>query len=80
MKRRDEKYAAARAKLFTTDVGRAYLRELSIDELPGLTTPETTAIMLVALRSARDEDPFRRAGVRLPEEHAVSRQRRAARR
>jgi len=46
MKRRDEKYAAARTKLFTTDVGRAYLRELSIDELPGLTTPETTAIML----------------------------------
>jgi hypothetical protein len=46
MKRRDEKYAAARAKLFTTDLGRAYLRELSIDELPGLTTPETTAIML----------------------------------
>ncbi|MEI6466183.1 MAG: tagaturonate epimerase family protein [Verrucomicrobiota bacterium] len=46
MKRRDEKYAAARAKLFTTAVGRAYLRELSIDELPGLTTPETTAIML----------------------------------
>src|SRR6185503_8632596 len=42
MKRRDEKYAAARAKLFSTEVGRAYLRELSIDELPGLTTPETT--------------------------------------
>ncbi len=46
MKRRDEKYAAARAVAFTTDVGRKYLRELSIDELPGLTTPETTAIML----------------------------------
>jgi hypothetical protein len=46
MKRRDEKYSAARAKLFTTKVGREYLRELSIDELPGLTTPETTAIML----------------------------------
>jgi hypothetical protein len=46
MKRRDEKYAAARARLFTTAVGREYLRELSIDELPGLTTPETTAIML----------------------------------
>jgi len=46
MKRRDEKYAAARAKAFTTQVGRAYLRELSIDELPGLTTPETTATML----------------------------------
>lgn len=46
MKRRDEKYAAARAAAFTAEVGRAYLRELSIDELPGLTTPETTAIML----------------------------------
>ena len=46
MKRRDEKYAAARAKTFTTDAGRRYLRELSIDELPGLTTQETTAVML----------------------------------
>jgi tagaturonate epimerase len=46
MKRRDEKYAAARAAAFTTDAGRRYLRELSIDELPGLTTAETTAIML----------------------------------
>jgi hypothetical protein len=46
MKVRDEKYAAARAAAFTTPVGRDYLRELSIDELPGLTTPETTAVML----------------------------------
>jgi hypothetical protein len=46
MKQRDEKYAAARAKRFTTEAGRAYLRELSIDELPGLTEPATTAIML----------------------------------
>ncbi len=46
MKRRDEKYAAARDTAFTTPVGRGYLRELSIDELPGLTTPETTAVML----------------------------------
>ena len=46
MKRRDEKYAAARGAAFTTDAGRHYLRELSIDELPGLTTPETTAVML----------------------------------
>ncbi|MGH7995966.1 MAG: tagaturonate epimerase family protein, partial [Opitutaceae bacterium] len=46
MKRRDEKYAASRAGLFTTPVGREYLRELSIDELPGLTAPETTAVML----------------------------------
>ena len=27
-------------------LGCEYLRELSIDELPGLTTPETTAVML----------------------------------
>jgi hypothetical protein len=46
MKRRDEKYAAARAAAFTTDAGRRYLRELSIDELPGLTTAGTTAVML----------------------------------
>ena len=46
MKRRDEKYAAARAAAFTTAAGRRYLRELSIDELPGLTTAETTALML----------------------------------
>jgi hypothetical protein len=46
MKRRDEKYTAARAAAFTTPIGRAYFRELSIDELPGLTTPETLATML----------------------------------
>jgi hypothetical protein len=46
MKRRDDKYRAAREQAFTTDTGRQYLRELSIDELPGLTTPETTAVML----------------------------------
>lgn len=46
MKRRDEKYAAARAAAFTTETGRAYLRELSIDELPGLTSQGTTAVML----------------------------------
>ncbi len=46
MKRRDGKYTAARAQAFTTEAGRRYLRELSIDELPGLTTPETTAVML----------------------------------
>jgi len=46
MKARDAKYRDIRAEHFTTLEGRAYLRELSIDELPGLTTPETTAIML----------------------------------
>ena len=46
MKARDEKYRAIRERRFTTAAGREYLRELSIDELPGLTTPATTAIML----------------------------------
>lgn len=53
MKRRDDLYAQARADAFTTTAGRTYLRELSIDELPGLTTPETTAVML-ALCEAMD--------------------------
>ena len=46
MKRRDEKYRDARARAFTCESGRRYLRELSIDELPGLSAPETTAVML----------------------------------
>ncbi len=46
MKIRDDKYRAARAAAFSTDAGRRFLRELSIDELPGLTPPETTAAML----------------------------------
>jgi hypothetical protein len=46
MKRRDDKYRRAREQVFTTKIGRRYLRELSIDELPGLTAPETTAVML----------------------------------
>jgi hypothetical protein len=46
MQRREEKYRAARERLFTEPAGREYLRELSIDELPGLTTAATTAIML----------------------------------
>ena len=44
--RRDRLYAASRARAFTTAVGRAYVRELSIDELPGLTSRETLATML----------------------------------
>jgi hypothetical protein len=46
MKLRDDKYRGIRMRLFTKEQGRRYLRELSIDELPGLTTPETTAVML----------------------------------
>jgi hypothetical protein len=43
---RDDKYKEARRRHFTTEMGRRYLRELSIDELPGITPPETTAVML----------------------------------
>jgi hypothetical protein len=50
MKKRDEKYRAARVRAFTTEAGRAYVRELSVDELPGLTTPETLATLLVLCR------------------------------
>jgi hypothetical protein len=53
MQRRDRLYTEARAKTFTTLEGRAYFRELSIDELPGLTTPATLATML-ALCEALD--------------------------
>jgi hypothetical protein len=53
MKVRDEKYRIAREQLFSTPEGCAYLRELSIDELPGLTTPETTAIMLALCEALR---------------------------
>lgn len=45
-KARDVLCQRRRAELFSTAVGRAYLRELSIDELPGITTPETTALVL----------------------------------
>jgi hypothetical protein len=50
---RDRAYADARRRAFTTSVGQAYFRELSIDELPGLTSPETLATML-ALCEALD--------------------------
>jgi hypothetical protein len=46
MKQRDEKYAGARNAAFSTALGRAYFREMSIDELPGLTTPATLATIL----------------------------------
>lgn len=46
MLRRDQVYKAERERLFTTPEGRDYLRELSIDELPGLTKPSTLAAML----------------------------------
>ncbi len=50
MQRRDAAYRAARARFRH---GRAYIRELSIDELPGLTAPATLAVAL-ALCEALD--------------------------
>jgi hypothetical protein len=44
--RRDAAYTRVRRELFTEEVGRRYFRELSIDELPGRTTPETLALCL----------------------------------
>jgi hypothetical protein len=46
MQRRDRLYTEARQEAFTSSLGRRYFRELSIDELPGLTTQETLATML----------------------------------
>ncbi len=51
MKRRDDRYRGAREAAFTTAAGRRYLRELSIDELPGRTTAETSAVMLSLCRA-----------------------------
>jgi hypothetical protein len=53
LQRRDRAYTEARKRAFTTPLGQAYFRELSIDELPGLTTAETLATML-ALCEALD--------------------------
>jgi hypothetical protein len=50
MQKRDAAYRAARARFRH---GREYVRELSIDELPGLTTPATLAVAL-ALCEALD--------------------------
>jgi len=46
LQRRDRLYAQARREAFTTPLGQSYFRELSIDELPGLTSRETLATML----------------------------------
>ena len=51
LKARDEAYARVRRELFTEAVGRRYFRELSIDELPGRTTPETLALCLAMAES-----------------------------
>jgi hypothetical protein len=44
MKQRDDCCAQLRTTMFTTDIGRRFFRELSLDELPGQTTPEMLAV------------------------------------
>jgi len=51
LQQRDRLYAQARRDAFTTALGQSYFRELSIDELPGLTSPETLATMLALLEA-----------------------------
>ena len=77
--RRDEAYARVRRELFTTEIGRRYFRELSIDELPGRTTPETLAALPRPRGGPRRRDPLRRPRDRLPEELPLPGRRRAAR-
>ncbi len=43
---RDERYVAVRDKYFTVPEGRKFFKELSIDELPGETSPHTLAVCL----------------------------------
>jgi hypothetical protein len=46
VKRRDERYIAIRERTFTTQASRRFFKELSIDELPDETTPQTLAVSL----------------------------------
>ena len=79
MKRRDDKYRAAREKAFTTEVGRQYLARALHRRAARFDDAGNDGGDAVAVRGARHAHQFRRAGVRLSKEHAVSRQRRAAR-
>ncbi len=46
MRKRDTLYTLVRKETFSTEGGRAFFKELSIDELPGETTTDTLAICL----------------------------------
>jgi hypothetical protein len=46
LKRRDDKVVGIREKTFTHPEARKFWRELSIDEIPGETTPETLGVTL----------------------------------
>jgi hypothetical protein len=51
VKRRDGLYSDIRAKTFTADAGRELIKELSIDELPGETSPQTLAVCLALVEA-----------------------------
>ena len=51
VKRRDGLYADIRRKTFSTETGRELIKELSIDELPGETTPQTLAVCLALVEA-----------------------------
>ncbi|MBD3391970.1 MAG: hypothetical protein GF418_07865 [Chitinivibrionales bacterium] len=58
MKRRDSLYRSAREYSFSAGKGRKFHRELSIDELPGQTTPHTLAVALAMARALGVEFQF----------------------
>ena len=51
VKRRDGLYIDIRRKTFSTEAGRELIKELSIDELPGETTPQTLAVCLALVEA-----------------------------
>jgi len=48
---RDALYVDIRKKTFTAEAGRELIKELSIDELPGETTPQTLAVCLALVEA-----------------------------
>ncbi len=58
MKRRDSLYRSVREAHFTTEVGRVFYRELSIDEIAGRTTPEALAVALAMAQALGVEFQF----------------------
>ena len=46
LKQRDQRYRKIREQNFQSEVGRSFIRELSIDELPGDTSPDALAVCL----------------------------------
>lgn len=51
VKRRDGLYIDIRKKLFIAEAGQRLIKELSIDELPGETTPQTLAVCLALVEA-----------------------------